>query len=96
MMARLKCQCTWGGDSQDASILDLSLKGAQLSCKKMPAVGEAVSITLVHPLYNDILNLEGKALRGVRGHLDHGPVCKFSVRFDNTPLRLLSTLGSLK
>jgi hypothetical protein len=88
--------CTWGGISRGALILEISFQGAQLSSKEMPATGETVSITLITPGSKDTLNLEGKVIRGVWGQLDHGPVGKFSVRFNNTPVRLLSLLGSLK
>jgi hypothetical protein len=91
-----RLNCTWGGASREALIPDTSLQGAQLSSKQMPAIGDAVSITLIIPVSKDILNLEGKVLRGVRGHLDQGPACKFSVRFNNPPLRLLTLLGSRK
>jgi hypothetical protein len=95
-MARRSCTCTWGATSLEAFILDISLEGAQLSAKEMPAVGESVSIALLMPVSKDLLNLEGKCIRRIWGQLDHGPVGKFSVRFNNTPLRLLSLVGSLK
>jgi hypothetical protein len=96
LAARLSCTCTWGGIGREAFILDLSLKGAQLSSRQMPPVGEAISITLLVPLSKDLINLEGKVTRGIWGQLDHGPVGKFSVRFHNTPLRLMSLVASLK
>jgi hypothetical protein len=96
VIARLNCSYVHSGLSREAVLLNISLRGALLSSRFLPPINDTVVLTVRMPASNDILNLEGKVTRGVRGQSEHGAVGKLSVRFAKPPLQLLSLISSLK
>ncbi len=95
IIARLACQCSYGGVSHDATLINLSMKGAYLSSKSQPPKSTDVTITLKTSLLKKPLVLEGKILRMGFGVAEQGTQYRFGVRFNYSPLDLVELVNKL-
>jgi hypothetical protein len=95
VLARMDCQCIIGGQSHDAQVINLSLKGAYLSAKFHPPKSSDVEIALKTSLLKKTLILEGKVLRVGMGMSENGNRYRFGVRFHYSPLELTELINKL-
>jgi len=95
VLARMDCQCIIGGQSHDAQVINLSLKGAYLSAKFQPSQNAEVKIVLKTSLLKKTLTMEGKILRVGTGMSDNGHKHRFGVRFHYTPPDLAELFNKL-
>ncbi len=95
VMARLDCHFKHEGNSYEAVIVDLSIKGAFLSAKILPPNGSVVTVDMQPPAVKRPLSFKGVVIRGTWGMSEHGKLGRFGIRFSDTPLDLLTLIAKL-
>jgi hypothetical protein len=93
---RLACSFLYEGVQHKAVALDISLNGALLSSKAVPATGKLVTLNIKLPLAKDKIEVQGKVMRRVWGFSDHGQVGKFGIQFSHTPPDIFKFIASPK
>jgi hypothetical protein len=94
-MARLDCHFTYGGVSQKAVIVNLSLKGAFLSAKALPPNGTTISVVMTPPVVKKEIMFSGTVTRGTWASSEQGKIGRFGIRFGALPLDLFALINSL-
>lgn len=95
VVAQMECHCIIEGESHQAKVINLSLKGASLSSKYRPPKDSDVKIALKTSLIKKTLTMEGKIVRVSTGMSEQGYKYRFGVRFDYTPLELVELINKL-
>ena len=72
--AHLKCQVVYDGKSHDATIVNISLKGAFLSSPLVPPIGSTIVLVVKSRELKAPLQLEATVVRGTQALSDHGIV----------------------
>jgi hypothetical protein len=94
---RLECEVTCDGVSRPALILDISLKGAHLACRHLPAKGSSVTVFLTSPQLPNPLSIESTIVdrrqkTGARAALPVGDWQRFGVSFSRMVFELVPLL----
>ena len=63
VVADLECKCNYMESGYDATVINLSLKGAFLASKWQPPKNSNVVLTFKTPLLKKAFDIEGKVLR---------------------------------
>jgi hypothetical protein len=95
VMARLDCLLTVGGVDHKAVIVDLSMKGAFLSCNILPPGGSTITVTIRPPAVKKQLVFTGTVIRGTWVTSDHGRLGRFGIRFDAHSTDILLLISKL-
>ena len=94
-VTRLECRLEFKNTVYDATIIDLSSKGALISSPCQPAVHDEVKINLKTKHLPGELKLTGKILRISNVMTEYGRRSRFSVLFHECPLDLIVFVGKL-
>lgn len=95
VIALLDCRVICLDSVYDSVILDLSQKGALISCRFLPPTGSAIEIIIKKNPLNKELKLYGNVVRGFQTTTGHGPMGRFGVLFEHPPLDLFKLLDKL-
>lgn len=95
VMARLNCRFTEGDKKWDGVIVDLSLKGAFISSKFLPANGSTVTVEIVPPAVKKPLSFQSTVLRGTWVMSEQGKMGRFGIRFDGSNPDLMLLVAGL-
>jgi len=95
LIAMLGCEFTFKQVTHNATIVNLSIRGAFLSSNFLPPIGGAVRVFFQSPRMKTPLALDGVVVRGGWGMSERGEVSRFGVRFNSSPVELISLLHTL-
>jgi hypothetical protein len=95
LIALLSCKFTYKQVTHNATLVDLSIKGAFLSSIFLPPIGGPIRVFLQSRQLKKPLALDGIVVRGGWGTSERGKISRFGVRFNSSPLELISLLHTL-
>jgi hypothetical protein len=95
VVVRMDCRIEYGNEIHDASIVNLSPKGAFISAPILPSNNSKIGIEIQSRHLKKDLSLKGKVVRGSEAMTDYGMRGRFAVCFDDTPLDLFVLIGKL-
>ena len=94
-VTRLDCRIEFKNAVYDATIIDLSPKGALISSQGKPAIHDEVKINLMTKHLPGELKLTGKVLRISDVMTEYGRRSRLAVLFYECPLDLIVLIGKL-
>jgi hypothetical protein len=95
VMAGLDCHFNYEGVSQNAVMVNLSLKGAFLSAKALPPNGAIITVVMSPPAVKKEILFSGTVTRGTWASSEQGKISRFGIRFGSLPLDLIVLINSL-
>jgi PilZ domain len=95
VVTQMECNCIIEGESHQAKVINLSLKGASLSSKFRPPKDSDVKLALKTSLVKKTLTMEGKIVRVSNAMSEQGYKYRFGVRFNYSPLELVELINKL-
>ncbi len=96
MPAYLRCQIVFDGASHDATIVNISMRGAFVSSPSMPPIGSTIGLVVKSRELKAPLELEATVVRGTHALSDYGTVGRFGIRFSRNATELIQLIAKLQ